>query len=559
MKKIIYAAIFFTSSWVANTQGIIQIPPLLYGPDFELTIQQGTSEIYQGFKTATIGYNGSQLGPTLVLKKGESISLHVHNQLHDTTTTHWHGLHVAPINDGSPHNFILAGDTWSPSFDIKDNSATYWYHPHLHGKTLNQVVKGAAGLIIVQDPEESALSIPRTYGIDDVPLIFQWKTFDNAKQIIELDELDNEVLVNGALRGSTLNLPAQIVRLRLLNGSSHRYFNFGFNNSMSFKQIAGDAGLLDSPVELSKLILAPGERAEILVDFTGKKGEIFMLRQLGSQLPQGYPGGTMMMMGSSTLGPLDNKDFDILKINITSPTTNPIVSIPDKLTLNKPYSQTGAGIRNFGLTALPMMSMNNFFINGLKYNMERIDFIEDQGKTEVWTITNQTMMSHPFHIHGNSFYILSINGSPPPTNVRGKKDVVTIPPMNGNAKIIIRFDDFSDQNLPYMYHCHILSHEDMGMMGQFLVTSKITNTKEPTRNNSCLICYSSLPIPSDIDPSRIARTDIYDFSGKFIQSFVSSISVNQSFEVSTLSAGFYIGEMRDREGKILTTQRFIKK
>ncbi|MFN8330268.1 MAG: multicopper oxidase domain-containing protein [Saprospiraceae bacterium] len=163
---------------------------------------------------------------------------------------------------------------------MKDNSATYWYHPHLHGKTLNQVVKGAAGLIIVQDPEESALSIPRTYGIDDVPLVFQWKTFDNAKQIIELDELDNEVLVNGALRGSTLNLPAQIVRLRLLNGSSHRYFNFGFNNSMSFKQIAGDAGLLDSPVELSKLILAPGERAEILVDFTGKKREIFMLRQL---------------------------------------------------------------------------------------------------------------------------------------------------------------------------------------------------------------------------------------------------------------------------------------
>jgi len=561
MKKRFFSMIFMGILAVcAKAQTQIPIPPSLEGTTFDLTIQHGTSEIFPGIQTSTIGYNGSQLGSTLILQKGSTVALNVHNQLGDTTTTHWHGLHVAPKNDGSPHNLIMASETWSPSFEVMDNAATYWYHPHLHGKTLKQVVRGAAGFIIVRDAEEAALNLPRTYGVDDVPLVFQWKTFDAAKQIVEMDEEDNEVLVNGVLRGGSLNLPAQVVRLRLLNGSSHRYFDFGFANSLNFKQIAGDAGLLDAPVSMSKLILAPGERAEILVDLTGKEGQSLTLRQFGTQLPQGYPGGAMMNMGggNNMMGALDDTDFDLMTISVADPTNNPVVSIPATLTTNTPYSQAGAASRNFGFSAQPMMSMTNFFINGSKFDMETMNFSTELGKTEVWTLTNQTMMAHPFHLHGNSFYVLSVNGATPPANLRGKKDVVTVPPMQGNVKIIVRFDDFSDPEMPYMYHCHILSHEDTGMMGQFLVTSPASATGEAQSNGVCPICIGSLPVPTGVDGSKIARADVYDLAGRLMQSHALTLSGGQPIDVSGLPTGIYFMEMRDRDGQVLAVQRFVK-
>jgi len=484
MKFNIALAVILLAAGNTQSQTTVPIPLSLEGTTFDLMVQHGTSEIFPGIQTNTIGYNGTQLGPTLILKKGETVTLKVHNQLGDTTTVHWHGLHVAASNDGSPHNPILAGADWSPSFTVLDHAATYWYHPHLHGKTLNQVVKGAAGFIIVRDDEEAALNLPRTYGVDDVPLVFQWKTFNTDKQIVETDELDNEVLVNGALRGGTLALPAQVVRLRLLNGSSHRYFDFGFANNLVFNQIGGDGGLLDAPVSMSKLILSPGERVEILVDLTGKEGQTLTFRQFGSQLPQGYPGGMMMNMGGGNMmGPLDDTDFDLMTISVIAPTANPVTSIPATLVANAPLSQTGATPRSLAMTAQPMMSMTNFFLNGLKFDMENINFTVDQGKTEVWTLTNQTMMAHPFHLHGNSFWVVSIGGSTPPANMRGRKDVITVPPMNGSVKIVVRYDDFSDLEMPYMYHCHILSHEDTGMMGQFLVKAAASGTYEKVEDN----------------------------------------------------------------------------
>ena len=147
-------------------QTSIPIPDTLEGNVIDLTLKHGTKEFFPGIATQTIGYNGNFLGPTIILQKGQQVTLNLHNQLGDTTTTHWHGLHVAPANDGSPHNPVMDGETWSPSFTVMDKAATYWYHPHLHGKTLSQVVKGASGFIIIRDPEEAALNLPRTYGVE---------------------------------------------------------------------------------------------------------------------------------------------------------------------------------------------------------------------------------------------------------------------------------------------------------------------------------------------------------------------------------------------------------
>lgn len=560
MEKIMVLALFmaiFSVSLFSQTQ--IPVPPAIEGTTFNLTAQSGTTEIFPGIQTQTKGYNDSQLAPTLILQKGETVTLNVQNMLGDTTTTHWHGLHISPANDGSPHTPIMAGETWSPSFEVMDNAATYWYHPHLHGKTLNQVVKGMAGFIIVRDAKEAALALPRTYGVDDVPLVFQWKTFNVAKQIVEKDEADNEVLVNGILRGGNLNLPAQVVRLRLLNGSSHRYFDFGFANSLAFKQIGGDGGLLDAPVSMSKLILAPGERAEILVDLTGKQGQTLTLRQFGTQLPQGYPGGAMMMMGGGMMGILDDTDFDLMKISVTAPTAGAITTIPTALTTNTPYPQAGATPRSFAMTAQPMMSMDNFFINGSKFDMETVNFTTELGKTEVWTLTNQTMMAHPFHIHGLSFYVLSVNGAAPPANMKGRKDVVTVPPMTGSVKIAVRFEDFADPDMPYLYHCHILSHEETGMMGQFLVTSPLISTSEQQPNAACPICINALPMPPGVDFSKVVRAEVFDLAGRLIRVHEKGSFGGSSLDVSGLPTGTYLMKMSDVAGGTVVVQRFFKK
>jgi FtsP/CotA-like multicopper oxidase with cupredoxin domain len=455
-----------------QAQNLIPIPDTLSGADIYLSIADSNQQFYPGFNTATIGYNGSYLGPTILLNKGQNVAMHVTNMLADTTTTHWHGLHVAPINDGSPHNPIIAGDTWLPSFTVMDNAATYWYHPHLHGKTMDQVLKGAAGLIIVRDSIESSLNLPRTYGVDDIPLVCQFQTMDgNTKQIVLDDELDNTTMVNGTIN-PMVNVPAQVVRLRLLNASSHRVLQFGFSDGRTFHQITSDDGLLDAPVPLTRLRLGSGERAEILVDFSGQNGNSYYINQYGNELPSGYPGGPAMM--GNPIGPLDNITFNFLQINVVAPTVNPVTTFPSALTTNTPWLSAGATTMNFQIQGSPMMSMTNFTINGTQYDENVINFTKNLDDIMIWNITNQSMMAHPFHIHGNHFFILSIDGATPPANLQGRKDVVLIGPQGGSARLITKYEDFADPMMPYMYHCHILSHEDKGMMGQFLVTEAAT-------------------------------------------------------------------------------------
>lgn len=494
IKKIISQAIALLFIAVASkAQTPIMIPDTLSGSSINLYLKDSTKQFYTGINTATIGYNGSYLGPTIIMNKGQNITLNVHNQLNDTTTTHWHGLHIAPINDGSPHNLIMAGATWSPSFTSMDDAATYWYHPHLHMKTMKQVLKGAAGIIIVRDAVEGALNLPRTYGVDDFPLVCQWKTFDANKQIVMDDELDNATMINGNVNGY-LNVPAQMVRLRLLNGSSHRFFEFAMNDNRTFQQIGGDESLLNAPVTMTKLMLAPGERAEIIVDFSGQNGNTYYLKQLGTQLPSGYPGGASGGMGA-TLGPLDNTDFNLMQFNVTPATVGAISTLPTALVNNIPTSAIGAGTKTFQLQGSPMMSMTNFTINSVQYVESTINFTTQQDSVMIWDITNQSMMPHPWHIHGNHFYIQSINGSAPPANMMGKKDVVVVSPQGGNVKLIMKYKDFADATMPYMYHCHISSHEDNGMMGQFIV-----NSKAPQGINE--ITLSDLGISLSPNPSQ---------------------------------------------------------
>lgn len=508
MKKNIFLALLAFNVCIAKAQTLITIPDTLSGTSINLTIEDSIHQFYSGYNTSTIAYNGSYLGPTIILNKGQNVTMNVNNLLADTTTTHWHGLHVAPMNDGSPHNPIMASNIWSPSFTVIDNAATYWYHPHLHGKTMSQVVKGAAGLIIVRDAVESALVLPRTYGIDDIPLVCQFQTMDTiTKQIVIDDELDNTTMVNGTIN-PMVNVPAQVVRLRILNASSHRVLQFGFNDGRIFYQITSDDGLLNAPVSLTRLRLGSGERAEILVDFSGQNGNTYYINQFGNELPAGFPGGPSSM--GDPIGPYDNITFNFLQINVIAPTSTPITTIPSTLTTNTAWSTTGSTSMNFLIQGSPMMSMTNFIINGVQYDENVINFTKQQDNVMVWNITNQSMMAHPFHIHGNHFFITSYDGATPPANMQGRKDVVLLAPQGGTATLITKYEDFNDPTMPYMYHCHILSHEDNGMMGQFI-----------------------------INPSTAG---VYDYSSAQILNFTSSNS-NGSIDIQLNSSKEFKGEI----------------
>lgn len=460
------------------SQNPLFIPPILEGNKVNLHVQYGSMQFLTGGATTTMGVNGNFLGPTIILNQGDSVQLSVYNDLDEPTTMHWHGLHVPPKSDGSPHNVIPAHTLWSPRIKVLDQASTYWYHPHLHGKTAEQVTKGVAGLIIVRDQVESALNLPRNYGVDDFPVVIQSRAFDSNRQFVVITADDHTLLINGTI-DPVLKVPAQIVRLRVLNGSTNRVYNVGFQGNHQFYQIASDGGLLDAPVALTRLMLAPGERTELLVNLSGLKDQSLDLFSFGSELPNGIYGSTVprsMGMGSIdgySANLLNGKDFKLIRLSVADQTTQAVTTIPSKLAPYQKPDPSKSSVTRIITLSTSGMGMGNlsgpFLINGQSFSMDRIDFSAKMGTTEIWQISNQTAIAHPFHIHGLQFFINDIGGTAPDRSRQGRKDVVLVPAMQ-SVRLIMKFDDFSDPEIPYMFHCHMLSHEDDGMMGQFLVT-----------------------------------------------------------------------------------------
>ncbi len=474
-KIIIIHAVLIAQFSISQNQLII--PPTIETTTINLNLQNGTHQFFAGQNTATMGINGNILGPTLIINKGDDLNISVTNNLGQPTTIHWHGLHVSASNDGGPHTVIAPGATWNPQFKVLDKAATYWYHPHLDEFTDEHVSKGMAGLIIVKDTKEAALNLPRTYGVDDIPLVIQTKGFDASYQIVHDSNADDVLIVNGTVKPET-NVPAQMVRFRLLNGSSQRVFNFGFSDNKMFYQIATDGGLKVAPLALTRLQLAPGERSEIVVDLQGMNGEILQLMSYAAEFDNGVYGATAPGINPNI--PLDNynpnamngTNFNILKLNVIAQTTNAITTIPDTLVSVTPFLETNS-TKTRTLTFSPVTGGFNqlngdFTINGVSLDMNIINVTIPLNNTEIWTVQNNSAISHPFHIHDIQYYILDIDGNPPPASVVGWKDTYLVPAQS-TMRFITKFTDFANDRVPYMYHCHMLTHEDGGMMGQFVV------------------------------------------------------------------------------------------
>lgn len=503
MKKLIVSVLFFLNAFLFSQTQLL-IPDTLVGPNFNLNMHKDSVQFFPtGKKSQTYAFNlFSYLGPTLIFNKGNNINISVNNQIGDTTTVHWHGIHLPSKWDGGPHTPILPSATWSPAFTVMDNAATYWYHPHLHMKTAEQAIKGAAGLIIVRDPIEAALTLPRKYGVDDFPLIVQCQQYDSQNQAMPLGMQDSTILVNGARAnyGYTVNanMPAQVVRMRILNASGERAFNFGFSGNKSFHQIASDGGLLNTPYSTTRVRLAPGERAEILLNLSGMNGQTLYLMSYASELAMGIQGGPTMPMppwAPPMDSPLNGVDFNIMQITVVPQTSNPVTTIPSTLTTNTPYSVSSANVtRTIRFTADSAMVMDGpFYFNDSTFNMMRIDYQIPINNVEIWKLVNETMVAHPFHIHDVQFYLFDRNSSTPGPEELGRKDVVLVP-SGDSVMFITKFEDFADTIIPFMYHCHILMHEDDGMMGQFVVRPNLASVNELGNDLSGFIVF---PNPAD--------------------------------------------------------------
>jgi FtsP/CotA-like multicopper oxidase with cupredoxin domain len=416
---------------------------------FDLTAQAGTHDFGSGRHSNTWGFNGDYLGPTLRAKAGEQVVVNVHNKLPETTTVHWHGMHLPAAMDGGPHQVVPAGGNWSPAWKINQPAATLWYHPHLHGETAGQLYQGLAGMFILDGA--SASGLPENYGVDDIPVIVQDKAFDGGNKMDDrrplfsgVGTLGDEIVVNGT-HSPYLDVSASLVRLRVLNASNARAYNFGFDDSRVFSLVGTDGGLLEKPADLTRIQLSPGERAEIVVGML--PGERTVLRSYDPDLGTGF---------DKINGGADQ--FDVLQLR-SAPSLSASKAVPATLTQIEKLTP-GDVTRKF--------SLSGHSINSKQMEMNRIDFASTAGTTEVWEVSNRDGDVHSFHVHDVQFQILSRNGVAPPAELSGWKDTIFVG-SEMSYRIIMRFTDYTDPNVPYMFHCHVLYHEDSGMMGQFVV------------------------------------------------------------------------------------------
>ncbi|WP_261806538.1 multicopper oxidase family protein [Lapidilactobacillus luobeiensis] len=429
----------------------LRIPELLQ-PDrvegndvyYTITAQTGSVQMLPGAPTKTWGFNAPFLGQTAVFQNGQTIHLHLVNHLPELTTFHWHGLDIpGPIEDGGCHAPVYPDGSRDVAFKVQQMASTNWLHAHPCPETAAQVYHGLAALAIVQDAHEASLPLPRDYGVDDIPVILQDRRFHEDNQWDYRADYDPDgvqgptALVNGTVN-PYFNVTTQKVRLRILDGANRREWRLHLSDDLPLVQIAGDASLLPEPVALTHVMITCAERQEFVVDFG-----------------QYQPGDEVTLYSDET--PLLT-----FRIQDFQPDSRPL---PEHLLdLAVPDADPEMPIKKVVLSGMDEAVM----IDGTKFVMDRIDYRMPWHKCQIWDIenTNDEMggMIHPFHMHGTGFKVISRNGHAPYPNETGLKDVVSLNPGE-HVQIKVWFNVTG----VFMYHCHILEHEDGGMMAQLEV------------------------------------------------------------------------------------------
>jgi bilirubin oxidase len=564
MKKLFllfcFAAIHFSIRAQYNT---LWIPDTLSGTQFNLSLVDTFKQICTGNQTITAGINNDFWGPTLFFNQGDTVHMNVTNNLNDSTTVHWHGMHLPAIMDGGPHQIIPPGTLWQPYWKVTNNAATYWYHPHLHMDSEHQITQGLGGFIIVRDPVESALALPRTYGVDDIPLALTDRDINSSNQFTDVPYGDS-MMVNGVLRPQ-YNVPAQVIRLRILDAAIERSYNLGFSDNRTFYVIATDGGLVDNPVPVTRFLISPGERVEILVNCTGQASTTVDLKAYNASLSNFIGGGESFPNGPFA-NYLGHSDFRILHLVIGAQNSNPVTAIPSTLTTNTFYSSSSANTTRIvtlsDSSGVPnILGPNAFIINHQLFNINTTTYQVPLNNTEIWELTSSSVFAHPFHIHDVEFYILDINSNAPPAEQQGWKDVVLVT-GGSTVRFITRFDDYADSLHPFMYHCHIALHEDEGMMGQFVVTNGSTGIPAAASTSPSFSVYPNPAGEKLFFHFNDANENVYyititDELGR-TEMMLPQPQLGQGLDISSLPPGVHFIRLMDAETKSTTVCRFVK-
>lgn len=479
----------------------------------ETRVWQYFANLVKGPEDTLSPLPGSYLGPLMRFWKGQKIRIRLHNELPEPTITHWHGLHVPALMDGHPMYAIDPGETFVYEFEIRNRAGLNLYHPHPHEATAPQVYRGLAGAILVNDHEERALGLPS--GEYEVPIIIQDRTFDDDHQLIYAAGIHarrfgfhgNRILVNGR-PDFNIDVASRAYRLRVANASNARIYKLAWDDRTPLTVIGVDGGLLEAPEKKPYVMLAPGERLDLFVDFAGRSvGSklVMMSRSFSGALPRmaehmmsghgmGRMGGRMQGMMAASLAP--GSDYPLFTAKVTrSVSDGP--SLPQSLTKIARFEPSLAANPDKPVPIAISEGPMSVLLNGRPYADNDVQAFEriPIGSVELMEIFHSheagmgmmggmgTMggmgmmmsMAHPVHLHGQQFQILG--RSVDEEHVRdyatvregfvdnGLKDTVLVMPGE-RVRLIKPFEDFTGL---FMYHCHNLEHEDMGMMRQFSV------------------------------------------------------------------------------------------
>jgi len=429
----------------------LRLPPNWVSGD-DLIVAPDSLEIFPGNQTSVFSINGAVPGPTIRLTRGETFNTRVVNQLGDPLVLHWHGLLAPERQDGHPRDQVAADGSYDISYPINQRGSTCWYHSHTDHLTAEQVYMGLAGFFIIDDPEHDALGLPT--GDHDIPLVISdWRsnanfefTYAPGHPDLMRGYLGDTPLINGT-PDAYLCVDQNLHRFRILNGSNARIYNLAFSDGRSFQLIGSDAGLLSAPVTVTSAILAPGQRLEILVDFGNiAVGGSVVLKSLGVPLDVGPS------------NPSQSNTFDLMTFYVEQAAS--VAVPPTTLIPITPFDAADAVVsRQFVISN----SGTTHYINGLLFELERVDFEPTQGKLELWEYQNTGNVYHPMHMHAAHFQVLErVGGSLLPEDA-GWKDTVLVYP-NETVRLLVRFDNHPGK---FLHHCHNLEHEDNGMMQNF--------------------------------------------------------------------------------------------
>lgn len=572
MKKNLqlFSTLLLICNGIQAQYNTMTMPQALYGTTFNLNIHESTKQLVTGNQTITGAINNETFwGPTLFINKGDLVHMNVTNNLNESTTLHWHGMHLPAVMDGGPHQVIPAGTLWQPYWTVMNQASTLWYHPHLHETTQAQMTKGVGGFIIVKDPQETALALPRTYGVDDIVLALTSRSYTaTSNTFVSTTRVYGDYMLSNGTPNAQISLPKQYVRMRILNAEIERGYDLGFSDNRTFYIIANDGGLLNTPVAVTRVKLMVGERVEIMVNLGGDAvGSSLDLKSYNSGQAFGYPGAEPATSGDfGSL--LNNVNFNVLHINVAATTTatTPITAVPTSLISNTYWTAADATVtRTMAVTnGNPGPASVPFNFDNASFNLTTINKTVNLNDIEKWTVTNNNVFGHTFHIHDVEFKIVARNGlaASVGTHESGWKDTFYLP-KGESVTFVAKFDDFADAdvNHPYMYHCHFGGHEDAGMMGQFIVTGTMS-----ANQNAANTSFSLYPNPANdklFINLKDSATEIYyvtisTITGRIVM-MLPQPEWQNGIDISSLEAGVYTFQMMDKQSKNTTTKKFIKK